>query len=365
MIPDKASGKVMVGLSGGVDSAVAALLLKRQGRHVSGLFMKNWEEDDGSPWCTAKQDLEDAERVCQQLDIELHTANFAAEYWDDVFAEFLIEYRAGRTPNPDVLCNREIKFKQFARYARVLGAEHIATGHYARLQRQDGQIRLCKGQDANKDQSYFLQGLKAEQLERVLFPLGDLRKQAVRRIAREYGLHNHARKDSTGICFIGERRFREFLQRYVPPNPGPLVDEAGVEIGTHAGLAYYTRGQRRGLAIGGRAGCREAPWYVLDKDLTGNRLVVTQNPDALLDTWLSTGKLHWIGDPAPLPLRCSARIRYRQADQTAWVEASDEGVRVQFEQPQRAITPGQYVCLYEGDVCLGGGVIERFGRQPT
>ena len=357
---------VMVGMSGGVDSSVAALLLKRQGRQVAGLFMKNWDEDDGSEYCTARQDLDDAARVCDALGIELHTANFAAEYWDEVFAAFLREHRAGRTPNPDVLCNREIKFKQFRRYAEALGAGCIATGHYARLAKDDSGRRLLKGKDAGKDQSYFLQALRPQQLDNVLFPVGELTKAEVRRIAKRNGLHNHARKDSTGICFIGERRFRDFLHRYLPHDPGPITDESGATLGEHVGLPYYTRGQRQGLAVGGLAGRPEAPWYVLDKDFAGNRLILTQNPEALLNDWLGAGSLNWLAPPPSLPLRCAAKIRYRQPDQDALASPrADGGLTIAFDAPQRAIAPGLYVCFYDGDICLGGGLIECFGNWPA
>ena len=356
---------VMVGMSGGVDSSVAALLLQQQGYAVSGLFMKNWDEDDGTEYCTARQDLEDALRVCDRLGIELHTASFAAEYWDDVFAAFLREYAAGRTPNPDVLCNREIKFKQFKRYALQLGASAIATGHYARISRAGNRLRLLKGKDRNKDQSYFLQALEPGQLENVLFPVGELDKPSVRRIAARHGLHNHRKKDSTGICFIGERRFRDFLSTWVAADPGPIIDEAGLVLGEHAGLAYYTLGQRQGLGIGGLAGRNEAPWYVLAKQAEGNRLVVTQNPGALENNWLRAVGLNWLADDIRLPLHCTAKIRYRQADQAATVsEPADGAVLVRFAEPQRAITPGQYVCFYRGEQCLGGGIIDAFGTSP-
>ena len=360
------SDNIIVGMSGGVDSSVAALLLKQQGHAVSGLFMKNWDEDDGSDACSAQADYEDVARVCGRLGIELHTANFAAEYWDDVFAAFLREHRAGRTPNPDVLCNREIKFKQFRRYAAALGATGIATGHYARLAKAESGVRLLKGRDADKDQSYFLQALRPDQLANVRFPVGEILKKEVRCIAARHGLHNHAKKDSTGICFIGERRLRDFLHRYLPHDPGPITDAAGMTLGEHVGLPYYTRGQRQGLAVGGQAGRPEAPWYVLDKDFANNRLIITQNPRTLLNDWLGAGSLNWLGDPPPLPLRCTAKIRYRQADQGALVSPrSDGGVSVAFDVPQRAITPGQYVCFYDGDICLGGGVIECFGNRPA
>ena len=357
--------RVIVGMSGGVDSSVAALLLQREGREVSGLFMKNWDEDDGSEFCTAQADYEDAAQVCDRLGIELHSANFAAEYWDEVFTAFLDECRAGRTPNPDVLCNREIKFKQFSRYAEALGAGRTATGHYARLQYTDCGLQLLKGRDVAKDQTYFLQALSAKQLAAALFPAGELTKAEVRRIARRNGLHNHDKKDSTGICFIGERRFRDFLQRYLPHNPGAITDQSGEVLGEHVGLAYYTRGQRQGLAIGGLAGRAEAPWYVLHKDPERNRLIVTQEPAELMNDWLFAGNLNWLGDAPKAPLRCTAKIRHGQLDQAVWAQLQEGGVAVAFDEPQRAIAPGQYVCFYDGEVCLGGGVIETFGNQPA
>ncbi len=359
-----ARNSVIVGMSGGVDSSVAALRLQQQGHDVAGLFMKNWDEDDGTEYCTARQDLEDASRVCDALGIDLHTANFAAEYWDNVFEEFLREYRAGRTPNPDVLCNREIKFRQFKHYAAQLGASRIATGHYARIANCAGGLRLLKGIDRNKDQSYFLQALDPAQLANVLFPVGDLEKNAVRRLAASHGLHNHRKKDSTGICFIGERRFRDFLSNWVPPDPGPIVDEAGRSLGEHGGLPYYTLGQRQGIGIGGLAGRDEAPWYVVDKDVANNTLVVTQHARLLENNWLCALDLNWLVNDVRLPLRCAAKIRYRQADQAANVTRRADGAwLVRFDVPQRAITPGQYVCLYRGDVCLGGGVIDSYGSS--
>jgi tRNA-uridine 2-sulfurtransferase len=366
-----APNKIIVGLSGGVDSAVAALLLLEQGHSVEALFMKNWDEDDGTEYCTAQADFEDAARVCARLGIRLHTANFAAEYWDNVFAYFLTEYRAGRTPNPDVLCNREIKFNVFLDYARALGAEAIATGHYARTgfiePRQTGEsgFRLRKGLDDGKDQTYFLQSVPVEHLAQCRFPLGDLMKRDVRAIARRAGLHNHARKDSTGICFIGERRFRDFLARYVASDPGPILDARGTRLGEHHGLAYYTIGQRQGLGIGGLREAREAPWYVVEKRLADNALVVTQNESDLCSTWLETPALNWLLPPPALPIDCTARIRHRQPVQACRVRPSQDGlVRVEFAHAQRAVAPGQFVCLYDGDVCLGGGVIARSERTP-
>jgi tRNA-uridine 2-sulfurtransferase len=363
---------VVVGMSGGVDSSVAALLLQRAGYRVQGLFMKNWDEDDGTEYCTAREDLADAERVCDHLGIPLHRANFAAEYWDDVFEQFLAEYAAGRTPNPDVLCNREIKFKQFSRYARALGGDFIATGHYARAARMpstaqanapasepESDFRLLKGVDPAKDQTYFLQAVPREELARCLFPLGDLHKPEVRAIAEREGLHNFRRKDSTGICFIGERRFRDFLARYLPAQPGPIIDVEGRMVGEHIGLAYYTLGQRQGLGIGGMAGYSEAPWYVAAKLVEDNVLVVTQNSRDLESSWLLASAPNWLVPGLELPMRCQAKVRYRQTDQPCEVTAAGALLQVRFDQPQRAVTPGQYVCFYDGDVCLGGALIER------
>jgi tRNA-specific 2-thiouridylase len=377
-----ASHSVIVGISGGVDSAVAALLLKQAGYRVRGLFMKNWDEDDGTDYCTAKEDLADAERVCAHLGIELHTANFAAEYWDNVFEHFLAEYAAGRTPNPDILCNREIKFKQFVDYAATLGADLIATGHYARgawfddrgtampdavaALRADSSaagFQLLKGRDPGKDQSYFLQAVPRAQLARCLFPLGDLMKTEVREIARREGLHNHRRKDSTGICFIGERRFRDFLMRYLPARPGPIRDSEGRTIGEHHGLAYYTMGQRQGLGIGGVQGYAEAPWYVMAKDLATNTLIATQRQQDLESDWLAADGVNWLAPAPTLPHACSAKVRYRQHDQSCRVSQRADGMLlVQFHEPQRAVTPGQYVCFYAGDQCLGGGQIQLIGQ---
>ena len=365
---------VIVGMSGGVDSSVAALLLKTQGYRVSGLFMKNWDEDDDTEYCTAKADLEDAQRVCDKLDIELHTANFAAEYWDNVFEKFLQEYAAGRTPNPDVLCNREIKFKQFADYASLLGADLIATGHYVRrdptLPGANEVFRLRKAVDLNKDQSYFLQAVPADKLQSCLFPLGELHKPEVRQIADDVGFHNYRKKDSTGICFIGERRFAEFLQRYLDKSPGAIRDTEGRTLGQHIGLPYYTLGQRQGLGIGGVAGYPEAPWYVVEKRQSPNELIVTQHVSDLDGYWLAASQFNWLIEPPAFPFDCNAKVRYRQPDQACTVsQRADGALRVAFDTPQRAITPGQYVCLYRGDICLGGGVIEIAQRnlffQPT
>lgn len=354
--------RVIVGMSGGVDSSVAAWLLQQQGYQVEGLFMKNWNEDDGTEYCTAREDLLDAMQVAGVLGIELHTANFAAEYWDRVFDHFLEEYRAGRTPNPDILCNREIKFRAFLDHALTLGADAIATGHYARVDHSGNRARLLRARDLNKDQTYFLHAVGHEKFSRTLFPLGDLEKPAVRRIAEEQGFANHKKKDSTGICFIGERRFRDFLKQYLPAQPGIIEDEHGNRIGEHAGLMYYTLGQRQGLGIGGRADADESPWYAAAKDLSRNVLVAVQGHDhpLLMSHSLTTATVDWVAGEAPaLPVQLSAKTRYRQADQSCTVEALDEArVRVIFPQPQRAVTPGQSVVFYQRDVCLGGAVIE-------
>ena len=356
------ASKVIVGMSGGVDSSVAALLLKEQGYRVEGLFMKNWEEDDGTEYCTAKEDFADAQSVADALGITLHGANFAAEYWDNVFEHFLAEYKAGRTPNPDVLCNREIKFKAFLDYAMLLGADYIATGHYARRGEAEGNATLLKGLDGAKDQSYFLHAVEHAQLAKSLFPLGATEKTEVRELARTHGLSTAKKKDSTGICFIGERRFRDFLQQYLPAQPGEIRSLEGDVLGTHQGLMYYTIGQRQGLGLGGMAGRAEAPWYVVDKDLERNVLLVAQgnNHPALYRSTLYTGGIYWVaGKPPPLPLRCAAKVRYRQADQVCTLHALSQGhYRVDFDTPQRAITPGQAVVFYQGECCLGGGVIE-------
>jgi tRNA-specific 2-thiouridylase len=356
--------RVIVGLSGGVDSSVAALLLQRQGYRVEGLFMKNWEEDDTEAYCSAAEDLRDAQAVADQLGIPLHTVNFASEYWDRVFSYFLQEYRAGRTPNPDVLCNREIKFRAFLDFAREqLAASQIATGHYAALERHDGINRLIRAEDEEKDQTYFLYMLDQSQLHHARFPLGGLRKQQVREIARQAGFPNHKKKDSTGICFIGERKFRDFLQRYLPAQPGDIVTPLGKVIGRHQGLMYYTLGQRQGLGIGGRQDAGEAPWYVVGKALDHNRLIAAQGHDhpLLLSTTLEADQLHWVAGAAPaLPLTCQARIRHRQPLQACQIQPEDPGYcRVVFEQPQRAITPGQAIVFYQQKECLGGGTIKK------
>ena len=357
-----AATTVIVGMSGGVDSSVAALLLKEQGYRVEGLFMKNWEEDDGTEYCTAKEDYADAQAVADKLGITLHGANFAAEYWDHVFEHFLAEYRAGRTPNPDILCNREIKFRAFLDYALMLGADCIATGHYARRGECEGKATLLRGLDNNKDQSYFLHAVGHRELAQTLFPVGAIEKPEVRALAQAHGLVTHSKKDSTGICFIGERRFKDFLQQYLPAQPGEIHSLEGELLGRHQGLMYHTIGQRQGLGIGGLANHDDAPWYVVGKDLERNVLLVAQgnNHPALFSSTLQAGQLCWIAGASPaLPLRCTARVRYRQADQECTVTAADDGCRVEFDVPQRAVTPGQSVVFYNGERCLGGGIIER------
>ncbi len=354
--------RIIVGLSGGVDSSVAALLLKQQGYAVEGLFMKNWEEDDRAGYCGAAEDLKDARSVAASLGIPLQAVNFATEYWDGVFTHFLEEYKAGRTPNPDVLCNREIKFKAFLDYALDHGAEAIATGHYARVRCVEGNYQLLKGLDPGKDQSYFLYTLGQKQLRHSLFPVGELQKSEVRRLAEEHGLVTFDKKDSTGICFIGERRFKEFLSRFLPAQPGEMRTPEGTLIGQHDGLMYYTLGQRQGLGIGGRQDSSDEPWYVVGKELENNILLVAQGHDhpALFSWGLIANQLHWVQDHAPGgALACKAKTRYRQPDQTCTLERLEGGrCRVSFEQPQRAVTPGQSVVFYDGEVCLGGGIIE-------
>ncbi len=353
--------RAIVGLSGGVDSAVAASLLLAQGYQVEALFMKNWDEDDDEDYCAAQQDLADARAVAECLNVRLRTISFSSEYWDRVFEHFLAEYRAGRTPNPDVLCNQEIKFKAFLDYALHLGADWIATGHYARVEGTGKQRRLCKGRDNNKDQSYFLYRLSQRALNYSLFPLGELSKPEVRAIAAQRGFPNFAKKDSTGICFIGERKFKNFLARYLPAQPGEIVTVEGQLIGQHEGLMFHTIGQRQGLGIGGIRDSSGEPWYVVDKDVAHNRLIVAQgkNHPALFRTSLQASDLHWIsGAPPSIPVHCQARIRYRQADQLCSIVTLNSGcAEVSFAGPQRAVTPGQAVVFYEGDECLGGGTI--------
>ncbi|CAK0762357.1 tRNA-specific 2-thiouridylase [Gammaproteobacteria bacterium] len=361
---------VTVGLSGGVDSSVAALLLQRQGYLVSTVFMKNWEEDDISGHCPAAGDYQDAHAVAVALGLPLHAISFADIYWDRVFAPFLADYRAGHTPNPDVFCNREVKFKVFLEYALERGSMCIATGHYARSREEKGIWHLLKGQDATKDQSYFLYTLGQAQLAHALFPIGELSKVEVRRLAAEAGLITHAKKDSTGICFIGERPFREFLARYLPPQPGPLVTPEGVTLGYHDGLMYYTLGQRHGLRLGGRRGDDGAPWYVVAKDVSTNTLIVARGHDhpLLYGTELTARQLSWVsGVTPPLPMRCRAKVRYRQEEQDCLVtvlEKNDQ-IHVTFTVPQRALTPGQSVVFYQDEECLGGGIIETTSSDFT
>jgi len=350
--------RVVVGMSGGVDSSVAALLLREQGYDVHGLFMTNWEEDEEG-YCQAAEDLRDARDVAEQIGVPLHHVNFASDYRDRVFGYFLREYKAGRTPNPDVLCNREIKFGVCFEYAKRLGAQLIATGHYARST-ADG--RLLLAQDEHKDQTYFLNSITADALRCTQFPLGDLMKTDVRKLADSTGLSIHDKPDSTGICFIGERRFTEFLSRYLPAQPGVIRDEAGEVIGEHQGLMFYTIGQRQGLGIGGKRGAADAPWYVADKIIERNELVVVQGHDhpRLTSTGLLAEPAHWISGRAPeLPLRCFARIRHRQALQPCQLGTDPDGLQVIFDNPQRAISPGQFVVYYLDSACLGGSVITK------
>ena len=349
---------VIVGMSGGVDSSVAAHLLIQQGYQVEGLFMSNWEEDEDG-YCTSAEDYQDARKVCELLDIPLHKISFATEYRDRVFAHFLSEYKAGRTPNPDVLCNREIKFGVCFDHAKRLGAEFFATGHYARIKHGPAP-QLLRGLDQGKDQSYFLHAVSASALKQALFPIGDLQKSEVRRVAKDLALPTHDKKDSTGICFIGERPFAEFLEKYLPAQPGEIRSLNNELLGKHRGLMYYTLGQRHGLGIGGQSNHPEDAWYVAAKDLSRSVLVVVQGHDhpALQTQSLTAIDLNWIaGAPPANQFNCTAKVRYRQADQSCHVEISGDDVNVRFNEPQRAITPGQYVVFYDGDICLGGGVI--------
>lgn len=354
--------KIIIGMSGGVDSSVSALLLKRQGYEVEALFMKNWEEDDSEEYCSAAVDLADAQQVCDTLDIPLHSVNFATEYWDRVFEHFLEEYRAGRTPNPDIMCNREIKFKAFLDFALSLGANRIATGHYVQNRHVDGRTELLRGLDSNKDQSYFLHTLTCHQLSQALFPVGQLDKPMVRKLAAENGFDVFNKKDSTGICFIGERKFKDFLQQFIPAQPGKIQDLSGTIIGDHSGLMFYTIGQRQGLGIGGRQNASEAPWFVVDKDLENNILLVTQGHDhpSLFHTHCQIQDLHWINESIDPGTALTAKIRYRQQDQACTITSSNgTDATVRFDLAQRAITPGQSLVFYQNEVCLGGGIIER------
>lgn len=354
--------KVIVGMSGGVDSSVAALLLKNQGYQVEGLFMKNWEQDDSDSYCSAEADFADAKSVANQLQIPLHTVNFAREYWDRVFSYFLNEYELGRTPNPDVLCNKEIKFKAFLDHALTLGADFIATGHYAKV--RNGQ--LFKAKDRNKDQTYFLHAVDAAALSKTLFPVGDYPKSEIREIAREAGLITHNKKDSTGICFIGEKRFKSFLSEFILARPGEMRSATGELLGHHDGLMFYTLGQRQGLGIGGRQESNEEPWYVVDKDLGTNTLIVAQGQGhpMLYSQGLITGPIHWLVNYGEqLPLTCYAKTRYRQPDQPCVVSPENNNQHyVMFSEPQRAVTPGQFIVFYENNQCLGGAIIEQIIR---
>lgn len=352
---------VVLGMSGGVDSAVSAYLLKQQGYNVIALFMHNWEEDDENGCCTAEQDFEDVKRVSDKLGIPYYSVNFAKQYKDRVFSYFLEEYRRGRTPNPDVLCNREIKFGPFLQYAKALGADYIATGHYCGIKHDGDTHYLLKAKDQTKDQTYFLNQLSQEQLKDVLFPLANMDKSEVRKIADQLGLVNAKKKDSTGICFIGERNFREFLQNYLPNQEGDIVDLDGKVVGKHIGLMYYTLGQRRGLGLGGTTE-GQGRWFVVEKDLANNKLIVSHGDESvLMSKSLVSNKVNWIPHtPTEKKFTCTAKFRYRQSDQGVDVEICDDGkVKVVFHEPQRAVTPGQFVVFYDGDKCLGGGIIDE------
>jgi len=361
----KNDSMIIVGMSGGVDSSVAAWLLKKQGYEVQGLFMKNWEEDDTENYCSAAEDLRDAQAVCDALDIPLHTVNFATEYWENVFAHCLQEYQAGRTPNPDIWCNREIKFKVFLEHAQRLGGAAIATGHYVCKGYTKKYYQLLKGRDPNKDQSYFLYTLGQSQLAQSYFPIGDLPKSKVRELARQAGLATQAKKDSTGICFIGERPFKAFLSRFLAKQPGTIETPEGQCLGQHDGLMYYTLGQRKGLKIGGQAESSGEPWYVVAKDIPNNRLIVAQGHDhpLLFSRRLSAQQLHWVTEESPpIGFECKAKTRYRQAEQACVITALENNTcTVRFMEPQRAVTPGQSIVFYQGEECLGGAIIEKTG----
>lgn len=355
---------IITGMSGGVDSSVAALLLKEQGYDVIGVFMKNWEEEDDGV-CTAVDDYEDVRRTAEKIGIPYYTVNFSKEYYDRVFTYFLDEYKSGRTPNPDVLCNCEIKFKAFLEFALKVGSQGIATGHYARLSHSDDGVVLKKAADLSKDQTYFLAGLTQEQLKKAVFPIGTLEKSEVRRIAERAGFSNAGKKDSTGICFIGERNFKNFLMQFLPAQPGDIVDLSGNVIGRHDGLMYYTLGQRRGLGIGGRRGSSGESWFVVDKDMEKNRLIVRQGEGKeLYSSALDCDKVSFISGHAPSEhFRCMAKFRYRQPDTPVTVTMQDDGMHIDFDEPQRAVTPGQWAVLYDGDICLGGGIIDRTYKE--
>ena len=359
--------KVIVGMSGGVDSSVAAYLLREQGYHVEGLFMKNWEQDDKDGYCAAAQDLADAQAVCNQLNITLHSVNFSKEYWDHVFSHFLSEYARARTPNPDVLCNKEIKFKAFLNHALSLGADFIATGHYAKVQIKDGIGTLLKAKDRDKDQTYFLHAIEPSALAKTLFPIGDYLKPQIRAMALDLGLITHAKKDSTGICFIGEKRFKSFLNEFMLAQPGNIKNTKNEIVGRHDGLMFYTLGQRQGLGIGGTNQGTEEPWYVVDKDTTTNTLIVTQGSHhpMLYSQGLICGVIHWLTpcNENELPRTCHAKTRYRQTEFACVISPLDNNQHcIMFSSPQRAVTPGQYIVFYDKNQCLGGAVIERVIR---
>ena len=351
--------KVVVGMSGGVDSSVTAWLLKEQGYEVIGLFMKNWEDDDNDEYCSTRQDLIDAAAAADVVGVELQAVNFSSEYKDRVFAEFLREYSAGRTPNPDILCNAEIKFKAFLDHAMTLGAGQIATGHYARVRETKGQFELLRGVDQSKDQSYFLHRLNQAQLSKTLFPIGHLLKTEVRAIAEKIGLPNAAKKDSTGICFIGERPFRDFLNRYLAHKPGPILDEHGRQIGEHVGLSFYTLGQRKGIGLGGMRSSSGEAWYTARKDMEKNVLYAVQGHDHpwLLSRSLQAQDVHWVAGDSPAQTALSAKTRYRQVDAPCQLQCAQASFNLNFNESQWAVTPGQSAVLYNGDICLGGGVI--------
>jgi tRNA-specific 2-thiouridylase len=364
---DNSQIKVVVGMSGGVDSSVSAYLLKQQGYQVEGLFMKNWEEDDNDEYCAAAEDLKDAQAVSDKLGITLHTINFAAEYWDNVFEYFLEEYKAGRTPNPDIMCNKEIKFKAFLEFAaEELSADYIATGHYVQRSDKTGNWQMLRGLDDNKDQSYFLYTLGEQHIAQTLFPIGHLEKPKVREIALEQDLVTHDKKDSTGICFIGERKFKDFLAQYLPAQPGEIETAEGQIIGKHEGLMYHTLGQRKGLLIGGMKEYGEEPWYVVDKDIERNVLIVGQgaNHPRLYSRGLLANQLHWVDRKGPQQaIRCSVKTRYRQQDIPCQITPNIDGsILVEFDEPQKAVTPGQSAVFYQNEICLGGGIIENYIR---